>query len=154
MDSFGNGDKYIFLFVINTKDVFNKLILIKDYLRQVYKVRAGTEFSCKGGASRQPACMASHDFYNGYLTGIVNSGILGNFHASGRNKLGRAAKTGAVVGAKEVVVYGFRNTNDAALVSHLLHITAYLVAGIHGVVSAVIEEIAHIIFFKDFQMRL
>lgn len=40
---------------------------------------------------------------------------------------------------------------SAALVTGFLHILAYLVAGIHRIVSAVVEEIADIILFEYFE---
>ena len=54
----------------------------------------------------------------------------------------------------KIVVNGLRYAHNAALIAHLLHVLADLVAGIHGIVAAVIEEIAHVIFFEDFENAL
>jgi hypothetical protein len=51
-----------------------------------------------------------------------------------------------VVGSGEVVVYGLRNTHYAALIAVLKHKLGYFVAGIHRIVSAVVEEIADMYF--------
>ena len=59
-----------------------------------------------------------------------------------------------MVGAKKVIVDGFGNAHHAALIAHRLHIAAYLVAGVHGVVAAVIKEITDVVFFKYFQDTL
>ena len=53
-----------------------------------------------------------------------------------------------MVSGIQIVIDGLWNTDHAALVTSLLHELADLVAGIHGVVSTVIEEIADIIFFE------
>ena len=59
-----------------------------------------------------------------------------------------------MVGAEKVVVDGLGNAEDPALVAHLLHIAADLVAGVHGIVAAVVEEIADVIFLEDLQDAL
>ena len=53
-----------------------------------------------------------------------------------------------MIGAVKVVVNGLGNAHYAALVSDGLHIAADLVAGVHGIIAAVIEEISHVVFFE------
>ena len=54
-----------------------------------------------------------------------------------------------MVGAVEVIVNGLGNAHDPAFIVGRLHKTADLVAGIHGIVAAVIEEIADIVLLED-----
>ena len=59
-----------------------------------------------------------------------------------------------MVGAEQVVVDGLRNAHDAALVAGLHHILGDLVAGIHGVVAAVVEEVADVVLLEDLKNTL
>ncbi len=59
-----------------------------------------------------------------------------------------------MVGAKEVVVNSLGHTHDAALIAHLLHILGDLVAGVHGVVAAVVEEVTHVVLLENLQNAL
>ncbi len=59
-----------------------------------------------------------------------------------------------MVGAEQVVVDGLGHAHDAALIARLLHILGDLVAGVHGVVAAVVEEVAHIVLFENLQDAL
>ena len=59
-----------------------------------------------------------------------------------------------MVGAEEVVVDGLGHAHDAALVADFLHVLGDLVAGIHGVVAAVVEEVADIVLLEDLQDAL
>ena len=56
-----------------------------------------------------------------------------------------------MVGAEQVVVDGLGNAHHTAVIAHGLHVVVDLVAGIHGVVAAVIEEVAHVVFPEDLQ---
>ncbi len=59
-----------------------------------------------------------------------------------------------MVGAGQVVVDGLGDAHDAALVAHPVHILGDFVAGVHGVVAAVVEEIADVVLLEDFQNAL
>ena len=59
-----------------------------------------------------------------------------------------------MVCAKEVVVNGLGDTHHTALIAYLLHILGDFIAGIHGVVAAVIEEITDVVLLKDLQNAL
>ena len=58
---------------------------------------------------------------------------------------------GAVIRAEEVVIDGLGHAHHTALVADLLHVLADFVAGIHGVVAAVVEEIADVVLLEDLQ---
>ena len=49
---------------------------------------------------------------------------------------------------------GLGHAHHAALIAHLLHVLRDLVAGVHGVVAAVIEEIADVILLEDLKNAL
>ena len=81
-------------------------------------------------------------------------GVLIHLHAGGGDILGGGGEAGAVVGAEQVVVNGLGHAHDAALIAHLLHILGDLVAGVHGVVAAVVEEVADIVLLEYLQDAL
>ena len=81
-------------------------------------------------------------------------GILPNLHAGGGNIFRRRGITRAVVCTKQVVVNGFRHAHDSALITDLLHILRDFVAGVHGVISAVIEEVTYIVLLENLQDSL
>ena len=59
-----------------------------------------------------------------------------------------------MVGAEQVVVDGLGHAHHAAVVAHGLHILVNLVAGIHGVITAVVEEVAHVVLLEYLQNTL
>ena len=59
-----------------------------------------------------------------------------------------------MVGAEQVVVDGLGDAHDPAGIAHLLHILGNLVAGVHGVVAAVVEEITDVILLENLQDAL
>ena len=56
-----------------------------------------------------------------------------------------------MIRTEQIVVDGLRNPHHTALIAHFLHIFADFVASVHGVVSAGIEEIAHVVFLENLQ---
>ena len=56
-----------------------------------------------------------------------------------------------MVRAAKVVIDRFRYADNVHVVARFLHIFRDFIAGIHAVVTAVIEEIADVVFFKDLQ---
>ena len=59
-----------------------------------------------------------------------------------------------MIRAEEVVVDGFGHAHHTAVIAHGLHILVDFVAGIHGVVAAVIEKVANVMLLKDLQNAL
>ena len=98
--------------------------------------------------------MAAHDLDNADHAGIVNPRVLINFHAGGGDVLGCRGEARAVIRAVEVVVNGLGYAHHAAVITNLLHILGNFIAGVHGVVAAVVEEVTDVIFFEDFQNPL
>lgn len=59
-----------------------------------------------------------------------------------------------MVGAEEVVVNGLGHADDIAVVALPLHELADLVAGVHAVVAAVVEEKADVVLLEDLEEPL
>ena len=59
-----------------------------------------------------------------------------------------------MIRTKQIVINGLGHTHYAALITNLLHIFADLIAGVHRVVAAVIEEITHVVLLEDIQNAL
>ena len=95
--------------------------------------------------------MTAHDLHDGDHLVVVHASVLVDLHAGGRDILRGAAEAGAVVGAEEIVVDRLGNTHHTAFVAHGFHVAADLVAGVHGIVAAVVEEIPHVILLKDLE---
>ena len=107
-----------------------------------------TVFGCQSGAGCEPACVPAHDLNDRYHLGIVNIGVFVYLHAGGRNELCSTAEARAVIGAEQIIINSFWYTYDTAFIADPLHVAAYLIAGVHGVVAAVIEKVPYIIFLK------
>ena len=63
----------------------------------------------------------------------------------------RWSRSPTVVRAVEVVVNGLGDADHAAFIPGLLHEFGNLVAGVHGVVAAVVEKITHVVLAEYFQ---
>ncbi len=154
MDALGDGDDAVAVLLVAFGHVGNELVHVEVDLGEVNKVAAGLFRVGKRSRSRQPACVAAHALDDGDLADVIDAGVARNFHDRGRNILGSRGKARAVVGTKEVVVDGLGNAHDAAVVADLLHIFRDLVAGIHGVVAAVVAEITHVVLLEDLKDAL
>ena len=151
VDALGNSDEHIVFLLIDAVHIREELLHVKIDFRQVNQIRSGAAGRCQRGAAGQPAGVAAHDLHDRDRAGVIHTAVFGHFHAGGRYVLGSTGKTGAVIGAEKVVVDGLGHTHHAAVPIVRLHIAADLVAGVHGVVAAVIEEVAHVVFLKDLQ---
>ena len=151
MDALGHRHQAVALFGIDPLDILNELGHVKVRLRQIDEVGAGAVFTGQGGSCGQPACVAAHDLHNDDHAGVIHMGVQIHLHKRRGDVLGGGGVAGAVIRAVKVVVNGFGYAHNSALIAHRLHVLIDLVAGVHGVVSAVIEEVAHIVFLKYFQ---
>ena len=59
-----------------------------------------------------------------------------------------------MIRSEKVVVDRFGNADNSALIADAAHIAAYLIAGVHRIVAAVIEEVANVILFEYFKYAL
>src|SRR5699024_1226922 len=104
--------------------------------------------SSSGG---QPAGMTAHALDDGDHAGVVHLAVTADFHEGSGNVLGSGSKAGAVVGTGQVVVDGLGHAHDTALIANPVHVLGNLVAGIHGVVAAVVEEVTDVVLLEDLQ---
>ena len=98
--------------------------------------------------------VTAHALDHGDLALVVHGGVAVDLHDGGGDVLGRGREARAVVGAVQVVVDGLGNAHHAALIAVLQHELADLVAGVHAVVAAVVEEVAHVVLLEDLQDAL
>ena len=154
VDALRHRDHALAGLVIDCLHIGDELLHVEIHLGQVDQIGAESGPGGQSGGTGQPAGMPAHDLDDGHHASVIDVGVMPDLHTGGGDILGGAGKAGAVVCAVEVVVDGLGDAHDAALVAHLLHILGDLVAGIHGVVAAVIEEITHIIFLEDLQNAL
>ena len=149
VDALGHGHQAVAGGVVNPLHIRQELVHIKVHFGQIDQVRAGPGPAGQPGSAGQPAGVAAHDLHDDDRAGVVHSGVLIQLHAGGGDVLGGAGIAGAVVGAVQVVVDGLGHADDVAGVAHPLHILADLVAGVHGIVAAVVEEVAHVVLLED-----
>ena len=154
VDALGHGHHALAGLIIDGLHVGEELVHVEVGLGQIHQVGAAAGEGGQGGGTGQPAGVAAHDLDNGDHAGVVYVGVLPDLGAGGGDILGGRGEAGAVVGAVQVVVDGLGHAHDAALIAHLLHILGDLVAGVHGVVAAVVEEVAHIVLLKNLQNAL
>ena len=154
MHALAHSDDAVAFLTVNTLHRLHELFHVKIRLRQVDEVGRAAGKSGERGAGSEPAGMAAHDLYDADHTGIVDVGVLVDLGAAGGDILGGAGKSGAVVGVVEVVVYGLGYAHNAALPAGPGHIAADFVAGVHGIIAAVIEEVAYIVLLEDIEDAL
>ena len=151
VDAFGYRDQDLVILVVLVVDFGEELIHIEVGLGEVDEVRARAVVGSESGGGGEPARVSAHDLYDRYHTCVVDSGVLADLHAGGGDVFCRARESGAVVSSEKVVVYSLGNAHDSALPAGLGHESGYLVAGVHRVIAAVVEEVADIVFLEDLQ---
>ena len=88
--------------------------------------------------------MASHDLDDGDGSLLIDGGVEDDLADGGGNILCGASEARCVVGEDKIVVDGLRDSDEFHIASNLLRIVGELVHGIHGVVSAHIEEVSDV----------
>lgn len=150
-DTFGEYDYDTFVVFLEFVKVGKEFIHIENNFGKIDE--SGT-FAADFGeccGTGKPSCVTAHNFdYDDGVT-VIYVNVLDDLCDGKGNIFCGRTEAGAMVGHGKVVIDGFRNTDDAAFVILGRHIFGYLVAGIHTVVTAVIEEIADVIFFEDFE---
>ena len=154
VDALGHGHQALAGLVVDIGDVLDELVHVEVHLGQVDQIGAAAGEVGQSGGAGQPAGVTAHDLDDGHHAGVIDPGVLINLHAGGGDILGRGGEAGAVIGAEQVVVDSLGHAHDATLIAHLLHVLGDLVAGVHGVVAAVVEEIAHVVLLEDLQNTL
>ena len=151
MESLRDRDQALVLRLIDLVDIRQKAFHVKIHLGKVDEIRAVAHPGSQSSRAGQPAGVASHDLQNGNGSVVVHMGVPLDLHAGGSDVSGCGAEARAVVGAVEVIVNGLGHADDAARIAHGLHVLGDFVACVHGVVAAVVEEIAHIILAENFE---
>ena len=156
VQSLGDRNKHIVLVFQHLFDILGKGIEVKITFGEVDEIGTATVtvLGRKRSGGGEPAGVSAHYLnYRRHFV-VVNIGVLVYLHTGGGDEFCGAAEAGAMIRAKQVVVNGLRNAYNAALVSHVFKIAAYLVAGIHRIVATVIEKVANVVLFKDFEYAL
>ena len=151
VDALGHGDDAVLLAGVALGHVLQEGIHVEVHLGQVDEVGAVAAEAGQSGGCGEPAGMAAHALDDGDHAGVIHVAVAADFHEGGGDILGGGGEAGAVVGAEEVVVDGLGHAEHAALVADLGHVLADLVAGVHGVVAAVVEEIANVVLLEDLE---
>ena len=155
MDALGNGDQHLAAVgLVDLVDVGIELLQIEVHLGEIDQIGACAERGGKRSGARQPSGVTAHDLHDSDLRIVINGSVLGDLHAARRDILRGAGKAGTVVRAVKIVVDGLGNAHHAAFVADLLAVFRDLVAGVHRVVAAVIEEIADVVLPEDLQNAL
>ena len=151
VDALGDGDDTAAFFGIDSLHVLDELGHTEIRFRQINEVGTCAVLRCQRRRGGQPAGVAAHDLHDHDHAGVIDMGVVIDLHHGRGDVLGRRGIAGAVVGTEEVVIDGLGYAHDPALVAHGLHIGVDFVAGIHGVVAAVIEEVADVMLLEHLQ---
>ena len=151
VDALGDDHQALLLGGVDLLDLRGELVQIEVDLGQVDQVGALAAGVGQRGGGGQPAGVTAHALDDGDHAGVVHGGIAVHFHDGGGDELGRGGEAGAVVGAGQVVVDGLRDAHAANLIAVAQHELGDLVAGIHGVVAAVVEEVADVVLLEHLQ---
>ena len=154
MDALGDDDERLALFLIHALDIGTEAFHIEIALGQINEVGAAALICSKCCRCRKPAGMTAHYLNDVDRAGAVNAGILIKFHAGCCDIFCRAAVAGAVIRSEQVVVDRLGNSDNSAIIADTAHVAAYLIAGVHRIVAAVIEEVANVILFENFKYAL
>ena len=155
VDSFGNSDKNLaVIVVIYFLDIRDEVFNVKIGLRQIDQI--GTEAGvCRGCcACCKPARVTSHDLNDTDHRRIIHTCIEVQLHAGADDVASGGREAGAVVRAVQIVVDRLRNAHHAAFITDMLHVLADLVAGIHGIIAAVVEEVTDVVLLEDLKDAL
>ncbi len=144
LDTLGNGDNHGFFLLQKFRGMFQELVDVKHYLRQVNQVRSFTLLCpCKRSGTGEPARITSHNLKNGdgFLVVIgeakrIPDDLLGR----SRNIFCRASEAGCVIRKRQVIVNRLGHSQELLLMSLDDRIIRQFLDGVHGVVSTDIDE--------------
>ena len=113
---------------------------------------AGHLVGKQGGGGGDPAGVAAHELHHHHMDG-QGGGVKGQLQGGHRGIFGRTAEAGAVVRDGQVIINGLGDSDDPQLVAGLAGQLIDLVAGVHGIVAAVVEEVADVELLEALQHR-
>ena len=148
LDALRDGDDDGLLDEAQVVDPVDERLGVEGDFRQVDEVRAvAVRVIGEHGRSGQPAGVTTHDlddaeFRFGCTEGLVVADDL--LHRGG-DELGGGAVARRVVGHRKVVVDGFRDTDEFLVFSVHRGIVGQLLDGVHGVVTADVQEVFDVV---------
>ena len=154
MNALGHGHDAVLLLVVDALHVSQEGIHVEVPLGEVNEVGTVALHAGQSGSGSQPAGVTAHALDDGHHAGVVHMAVTGDFHDGGGNILGSGSEAGAMIGTGQVVVDGLGHAHDPALIADLVHILGNFVAGVHGVVAAVVEEVTDVVLLEDLQDAL
>ena len=150
LDALGNSDHDAGLGLLHGLDLFDKTVHIERHFRQADHIHAFTVIALgQGSGGGQPAGVAAHDLHNGDIFGAVDRSIPDDLLHYHTNVLGRRAIAGGVVSDHQIVVDGLGHAYEPDIAVDTGAVVCQLADGIHGVVAADVEEVAHIQLVQD-----
>ena len=145
-DTLGYSDNQIGLLLEGGTDIVKECLHREYGLRQINEIGSSTaQDTGQSSGGGQPACITSHDFHDGNGRNGVYRTVADDLLHLGCDKLSGAAEAGSVVGAGQVVVDSLGETNHTHIVIVSGDIAAQLFDGIHGIVTADIEEVTNVV---------
>ena len=148
VDALGDHHHAVAPLIHDPLHVLKELIHIEVGLRQVDQIGPVARSRGYTGGAGQPSGVTAHDLHDDRGIIIVHVAIPAHLHAAGDHVLGGGGEAGAMVRAIQVVVDGLGHADDPTDVLFLLEEFADLIAGVHGVVAADIEEVADIVLLE------
>ena len=149
-DTLGNGNDDVRMLFKCFFKIGIEIVEIERYFGEIYEV--GLYVRIERGKScrrRKPACITTHDLYDGNGFYGINGGVAEDLLHGGCDIFCGRAVAGGVVCAGKVVVDGLRYADDAHIVADALCEFGELRNGIHRVVTADIEEITNVKFLEN-----
>ena len=111
VDALGHGDQQPPALGPLLLDGGQELLLVKVGLGQVHQVLTGHLAGEQGGCGGDPPGVAAHELHHHHVDG-QGGGIEGQLQGGHGGVLGCAPKARAVVGDRQVIVDGLRQTDD------------------------------------------
>ena len=149
MDSFGNADNHIAVFLKAVVYLGKESFCIKGCLRKIDQKRiVACVFPRQSACCGEPSCVTSHDLYDGNGFFLIYIGIQGDLTDCGSHISGSASEARGVISVDKIVINSLRLANNADITACHGCIPGKLAYSIHGVIAANIEEPADIHFFK------
>ena len=122
-----------------------ELFKIEMGLRQIDEYRVvPLVFTGESAGSRYPAGVAAHQLYDGDGFLLIDRGVQNDFPDRIGYIFCGASVAGGMVGENEVVIYGFRNTDEPDLAVVVGGVAGQLADGVHGIVASDIEEVSDV----------
>ena len=152
MDALGHGDQQPPALGPLLLDGGQELLLVKVGLGQVHQVLTGHLAANRADAAViHPALRPMSSITTTWMGRAEASKA--SSRADTAAYLGCAPKARAVVGDRQVIVDGLGDADDPQLIAGLAGQLVDLVAGVHGVVAAVVEKVADVELLEALQHR-